>query len=94
MGGVMATETARSPARGQTPKLKSGKSTIRTCAGRSRPVLDDFNAMRGDLLFAGVLYVLIGFVAAVMTTSGQLLPSCSRSSPGSVCSGRRRRRFL
>ena len=36
--------------------------------------LDDFMAMRGDLLFAGLLYVLVGILAAVMATSGQLLP--------------------
>ncbi len=36
--------------------------------------LDDFKAMRGDLLFAGFFYVLIGFLAAIVATSGQLLP--------------------
>jgi uncharacterized membrane protein len=39
-----------------------------------RAGLDDFLAMRGDLLFAGLLYVLVGLLAAVMATSGQLLP--------------------
>jgi uncharacterized membrane protein len=31
-------------------------------------------AMRGDLLFVGILYPLIGFAAAVMTTNGPLMP--------------------
>jgi uncharacterized membrane protein len=36
--------------------------------------LDDFLAMRGDLLFAGLLYVLVGLLAAVVARSGNLLP--------------------
>jgi len=34
----------------------------------------DFMAMRGDLLFLGLLYPLIGFAAAVFTLNGPLLP--------------------
>ena len=36
--------------------------------------LDDFQAMRGDLVFAGLIYTLIGVTAAVMTTNGPLMP--------------------
>ena len=35
---------------------------------------DDFMAMRGDLIFLGLLYPLIGFAAAVFTLNGPLLP--------------------
>jgi uncharacterized membrane protein len=34
----------------------------------------DFMAMRGDLIFLGLLYPLIGFAAAVFTLNGPLLP--------------------
>ncbi len=47
-----------------------GKQDLRSSL---RAGLDDFLAMRGDLLFAGLLYVLVGILAAVMATSGQLL---------------------
>lgn len=36
--------------------------------------LDDFRAMRGDLVFAGLLYVVVGFLAAIVATNSQLLP--------------------
>lgn len=39
-----------------------------------REGFDDFLAMRGDLIFVGLLYPLIGISAAVMTANGPLLP--------------------
>ena len=36
--------------------------------------LGDFQAMRGDLVFAGLIYTFIGVAAAVMTTNGPLMP--------------------
>src|SRR5205823_8381298 len=33
-----------------------------------------FQAMRGDLVFAGLIYTIIGIAAAVMTTNGPLMP--------------------
>jgi uncharacterized membrane protein len=36
--------------------------------------LGDFQAMRGDLVFAGLIYTFIGIAAAVMTTNGPLMP--------------------
>jgi uncharacterized membrane protein len=36
--------------------------------------LDDFQAMRGDILLAGLIYTLIGIAAVVMTTNGPLVP--------------------
>ena len=39
-----------------------------------RQGLDDFREMRGDLLFAGLIYTVIGLAAAVMTTNAPLMP--------------------
>lgn len=39
-----------------------------------RQGLDDFRAMRGDILFAGLIYTLVGIAAVVMTANGPLLP--------------------
>jgi uncharacterized membrane protein len=39
-----------------------------------RQGLDDFLAFRGDIVFAGVVYTLIGLAAVVMTTSMPLMP--------------------
>jgi uncharacterized membrane protein len=39
-----------------------------------RQGLDDFQAMRGDILLAGLIYTLIGIAAVVMTTNGPLMP--------------------
>jgi uncharacterized membrane protein len=36
--------------------------------------LADFQEMRGDLVFAGLIYTLIGIAAVVMTTSSPLIP--------------------
>jgi uncharacterized membrane protein len=35
---------------------------------------EDFGALRGDIVFAGVIYTLIGLAAVVMTTSAPLIP--------------------
>lgn len=39
-----------------------------------RQGLDDFLTFRGDIIFAGVVYTLIGLAAVVMTTSTPLMP--------------------
>jgi uncharacterized membrane protein len=39
-----------------------------------RQGLDDFQAMRGDILLAGLIYTLLGIAAVVMTTNGPLMP--------------------
>jgi uncharacterized membrane protein len=39
-----------------------------------RQGLDDFNDLRGDLFFAGLIYTLIGVAAVAMTTNMPLLP--------------------
>ena len=35
---------------------------------------EDFRDLRGDLVFAGLIYTLIGIAAVVMTTSKPLMP--------------------
>jgi uncharacterized membrane protein len=39
-----------------------------------RQGLDDFLTFRGDIVFAGLVYTLIGIAAVVMTTSAPLMP--------------------
>jgi uncharacterized membrane protein len=39
-----------------------------------RQGLDDFRDMRGDLVFAGLIYTFIGIAAVVMTTNDALMP--------------------
>src|SRR6185369_16229367 len=39
-----------------------------------RQGLEDFNDLRGDLFFAGLIYTLIGIAAVAMTTNMPLLP--------------------
>ena len=62
------TASAKAPA---IPVRKIGNEDLRIAL---RQGLDDFKAMRGDLIFVGLLYPLIGIAAAVMTTSEPLLP--------------------
>jgi uncharacterized membrane protein len=70
----MATETVSAGVRtpsGQIPVRKITSEDLRIAL---RQGLDDFLAMRGDILFAGVIYTLIGIAAVVMTTNGPLMP--------------------
>src|SRR5438067_1129908 len=74
-GGVMATKTI---ARGGAPR-KSAKIPVRKISDEDlrialRQGLDDFLTFRGDIVFAGLLYTLIGIAAVVMTTSSPLMP--------------------
>jgi uncharacterized membrane protein len=60
-------------------KSRSARIPIRKIAGADlrialRQGLDDFLTLRGDLVFAGLIYTLIGIAAVVMTTNGPLLP--------------------
>jgi uncharacterized membrane protein len=70
----MATRTiAREEARGTQP------IPIRTISDEDlrfalREGMNDFLAMRGDIVFAGLIYTLIGLAAVVMTTNGALMP--------------------
>jgi len=63
---------ARGPARSkQIPVREITNEDLRASL---RQGLDDFQAMRGDLVFAGLIYTFIGIAAAVMTTNGPLMP--------------------
>jgi uncharacterized membrane protein len=48
-----------------------GKAEIRESLAQG---WDDFLAKRGDLIFVGLIYPLVGFAAAVLFTGGELLP--------------------
>jgi uncharacterized membrane protein len=69
----MATKPLVVPAAGRT------RIPVRKISGDDRrwalrQGLGDFQAMRGDLVFAGLIYTVIGIAAAVMTTNGPLMP--------------------
>jgi uncharacterized membrane protein len=71
----MATNTI---ARGKVPR-KSVPIPIRTISDEDlrfalRQGLEDFKTFRGDVIFAGVIYTVIGIAAVVMTTSMPLMP--------------------
>ena len=70
MATHMATPSASARAT-DIPVRKIGDQDLRIAL---RQGWDDFKAMRGDLIFVGLLYPLIGLAAAVMTTSAPLLP--------------------
>ena len=69
----MATQTiARDSARSELiPVRKITDEDLRFALLKG---LDDFLAMRGDIVFAGVIYTLIGIAAVVMTTNAPLMP--------------------
>jgi uncharacterized membrane protein len=56
---------------GQIPIRKISDEDLRVAL---RQGLDDFLTFRGDIVFAGLLYTLIGLAAVVMTTSAPLMP--------------------
>ena len=66
----LASAAAAGP-RGRIPVRKIGGGDLRWAL---RKGLGDFQAMRGDLVFAGLIYTVIGIAAAVMTTNGPLMP--------------------
>jgi uncharacterized membrane protein len=69
----MATNTvSRSPA--QTRQIPVRTITSDDLRHALREGLDDFLAMRGDILIAGLVYTLIGIAAVVMTTNKPLMP--------------------
>jgi len=72
----MAAETLASPssapaAGGKIPVREIGAADLQSSL---RAGWDDFLAMRGDILFLGLLYPLIGIAAAVLTTNMPLIP--------------------
>jgi uncharacterized membrane protein len=70
----MASKTvaARRPGRSKLiPVRKISNEDLRWAL---REGLHDFRALRGDLVFAGLIYTFIGLAAVVMTTNGPLMP--------------------
>ena len=72
----MAAKTlgSRPSVRSTDPKIPVRKISTDDLRGSLREGWDDFLAMRGDLIFIGLLYPLIGIAAAVLTTNMPLIP--------------------
>ena len=70
----MATDTIRARKSGTRRRLAVRRIANQDLRWSLKAGLDDFQAMRGDLLFAGVFYVLVGLIAAVVATRSALLP--------------------
>jgi uncharacterized membrane protein len=74
-GGVMATNMI---ARGKEPR-KTAQIPVRKIGDEDlrfalKQGLDDFKTFRGDVVFAGLIYTLLGLAAVVMTASMPLMP--------------------
>src|SRR6476620_4465974 len=69
----MAVSTAGSIRRrkASTPVRRIGHEDLSIAL---RQGLDDFLTFRGDIVFAGLVYTVIGLAAVVMTTSAPLMP--------------------
>ncbi len=71
----MATKPAAAAASSPQPaKIPVRKIIAEDLSLSLRQGIDDFQAMRGDLVFAGLIYTFIGIAAAVMTANGPLIP--------------------
>ena len=71
----MATNTiARGGASRKSPKISARRIDHEDLSNSLRLGLDDFLTFRGDIVFAGVVYTVIGLAAVVMTTSAPLMP--------------------
>ena len=68
----MATDTVASRSREGRIEIPVRNITSEDLKISLRQGLDDFLEMRGDLIFVGLLYPLIGILAAVFTTQGAL----------------------
>jgi uncharacterized membrane protein len=73
MEAHMAVSTAGSVGRrkASTPVRRIGHEDLSIAL---RQGLDDFLTFRGDIVFAGLVYTVIGLAAVVMTTSAPLMP--------------------
>ena len=70
----MATRSIPQPAARRATKISIRHITDEDLKIALRQGLDDFNDLRGDLFFAGLIYTLIGVAAVAMTTNMPLLP--------------------
>ncbi len=68
----MATDTLAARTRENRTEIPVRKITDEDLKLSLRQGLDDFLAMRGDLIFVGLLYPLLGILAAVFTSRGAL----------------------
>ena len=71
----MATTTiTRAPTQSTTAQIPVRKIGHEDLSASLRQGLDDFLTFRGDIVFAGIVYTVIGLAAVVMTTSAPLMP--------------------
>ena len=70
----MATNTIARGAPRKSAKVPIRKITHEDLSISLRQGLDDFLTFRGDIVFAGLIYTVIGIAAVIMTTSGPLMP--------------------
>src|SRR5690348_11147468 len=70
----MATVHSASTSQAPVPDIPVRTISSADLGWSLRQGVADFGAMRGDILFAGVIYTLIGIAAVVMTTNGPLMP--------------------
>jgi uncharacterized membrane protein len=68
---AMATVSRVSASKTKIPVRKISDEDLRWSL---RQGLADFGDLRGDLVFAGLIYTFIGLAAVVMTTNGPLMP--------------------
>src|SRR3954452_5423153 len=71
----MATRSiTRNEAQRKAARMRVRKITHEDLSISLRQGLDDFLTFRGDIVFAGLVYTIIGLAAVVMTTNGPLMP--------------------
>jgi uncharacterized membrane protein len=70
----MATNTIPRAAPRQAAEIPVRKISNEDLSASLRQGLDDFLTFRGDIVFAGLVYTVVGLAAVVMTTSMPLMP--------------------
>jgi uncharacterized membrane protein len=70
----MATRTVAPRAPGKPRRIPVRKINDEDLRLSLRQGLDDFGVLRGDIIFAGLIYTFIGLAAVVMTASKPLIP--------------------
>jgi uncharacterized membrane protein len=70
----MATRTVASRAPAKPRPIPVRRITDEDLRWSLRQGLDDFRELRGDIIFAGLIYTFIGLAAVVMTASKPLIP--------------------
>jgi uncharacterized membrane protein len=70
----MATRSSAPPAATQRAEIPVRQITDEDLKIALRQGYDDFGELRGDLIFAGLIYTLMGVAAVAMTTNMPLLP--------------------